>query len=171
MIERLEQRRLLSCCSAGMAAMAHEAVTHRQMADQLVAHYGQGQLAQQHVAQAGVQTARAISGQRHLGDAGHQGLPEASHAVTSHDRSAMDESVALRRGTLTVRGTPENDIVKITPNADDPSQLDVTLNEATRSFHRADVKRIRAVTGQGHDTVEIDPALDIPSIVNGRRVK
>jgi hypothetical protein len=181
MIERLEQRRLLSgCCPGGMsgAGMGHAAMI-KEMADQLAGpdHQAMGQNAQPHVDQTDGHGRSSVgdSGQEdsvHDGQIGTsqgeqdgKGQGEHSHGQGRHTA----QSITLRHGLLKVRGTRGDDTVTIAPNVDDPTKLDVTLNGSTQSFALADVQRIRVMTGRGNDTVQIDPSLDIPSTINGRR--
>ncbi len=171
MIERLEQRRLLSgCCAAGMGdGVSHAAV--KEMAAQLASQYHQS------AAQTGQGHRAEVSGHGAMGgsqiDTGHAGghgvLPADPGKGAGHKPSSMTQSVALRRGTLLVRGSDDDDVVTITRNADDSTKVDVVLNDVTRSFNISDVRRIRVMTGRGNDTVEVDPSLNIPNTVNGKR--
>lgn len=168
MIERLEQRRLLSaCCPCGAgsdaAALAsREAI--KAMVDALVGaeHQSNGQDIQRNDGHNG-----SNLGPMSVVPKGSQDRRSGPRVGAQTEQAVA--SVTLRRGTLKVQGTDGDDTIVIEPN-DDTLLLDVILNGAAQSFKRADVQRIRVNTGRGNDTVIIDPRLDIPGTVNGRRV-
>ncbi len=171
MIERLEQRRLLSGCCAGSMSDGMSRAAVKEMADQLASQY--------HQSAAPIHQGHALAasghgdmgtGQMGMGHAGGHGVvPDGAGKGAGHKPMSMTQSVALRRGTLLVRGSHDDDVVTITRNADDSTKVDVVLNGVTQSFTVSDVKRIRVMTGRGNDTVAIDPSLNIPGTVNGRR--
>jgi Ca2+-binding RTX toxin-like protein len=119
-----------------------------------------------------VRTAAALTAATALAGAAALATAHGS-AAAPHRHHHRFDAAELRRGELSIKGTPGDDRIAIRLAAGDPSVLQVDLGDdgtPDASFPVVDVARIHADAGPGDDTVRVDESngrIFIPVNLNG----
>jgi hypothetical protein len=71
------------------------------------------------------------------------------------------------RGVLRVLGTGHDDVITISPDAQQAGDIDVAVNGKVTTFQASQVQKIMAWGGRGNDVVDLDPSLNQPATLVG----
>ena len=70
-------------------------------------------------------------------------------------------------GVLNVRGTGHNDVITLSPNAQDAQSVDVSVNGQVSTFSEAEIHKVKVNAGAGDDIVTLDSSVTAPAAING----